>query len=176
MYKLYLLQEILRSFHCGPNWTLIDLAFQSIFLGSHEVGKNCSKDKRPPSSQMQPLALAHSLTLIIDVAAAFPNTLWLLQGTCSPPQQVLPSVNSWVSHVPFLPKQQFVSKRQRATSAAAYARKRKSDSLWVRCQNFDLVFQSEASHLDVNHCESYLLPVMNKSQLRQGQRGFADFF
>lgn len=127
---------------------------------------------------MQPLALAYSLTLIIDVAAAFSNTMWLLQGTCSPPQQVLLSVNIWVSHVPFLSQAAvcFQEVEDNFCSCLCQTWLRKSNSLWVRCQNFDLAFQSEASHLNVNCCESYLFPVMNKSYLHQGQRGFAEFF
>lgn len=119
---------------------------------------------------MQPLALAHSLTLIIDVAAAFPNALWLPQGTCSLHSRCYPVSIADSPISPSFPSSSLAFQEVQEgnfCSCLCQTRVRRSDGLWVRCQDFNLVFQSEMSHLDVNHCESYLVPVMNRSWLHQ---------
>lgn len=127
---------------------------------------------------MQPLARAHSLTLIIDVAAAFPNSLLVATGHMLPSQQVLPSVSSWLPISPSFPSSSLAFREVQECSFCSclcQTQVIKCDSLWVRCENFNLVFQSEMSHRDVNNCENYLICAMNRSSLHQGQRGFAEY-
>jgi len=128
---------------------------------------------------MQPLALAHSLTLITDVAAALPSALWLPQDTCSLHSRCCPLSIAGSPISPSFPSNSLAFREVQEgkfCSCLCQTWVTKSDGLWVTCQNFNLVFQSEMSHLDVNHSESFLVPVMNRSWLHQTQRGFADFF
>lgn len=128
---------------------------------------------------MQPLALAQSLTLVIDVAAAFPNALWLPQGMCSLHSRCYPlSIAGSPISLSFPSSSLAFREVQEGDFCSCLCQSwvQKSDGLWVRCQNFNMVFQSEMSHLNVNHCESYLVPVMNRSWLHQGQKEFAEYF
>lgn len=140
------------------------------------MGKDCLKDKCCLSSSMQPLALAHSLTLITKVAAAFPNSLCLLQGTCFLHRRYPLSIAGSPISPSFSSNSLAFRKVQEGNVCSCLCQTgvRKSDSLWVRCQSFNLVFQSKMSHLDVTCCENYLVSLMSTRSLHQGQRGFAE--